>query len=169
MSYRDVLKDFNMYVDGLGWAGVIKEYAQPKITVTEEDYRAGGMDAPIAIDMGLEKMVAEATLGAYDADIMGRVGQTLVDTTFVVRGALINERDVPIPVVHTLVAKGVRAIDPGSWKPGEVPELKFTLHPHYYRIDHGTRLALVEIDVRNGIRRLNGIDHMEAIRAIVGR
>lgn len=169
MSYRDVLKDHNLYVDGLGYAGVLREYNQPKITVLEEDYRAAGMDAPIAVDMGIEKMVAECTLGAYDADIMSRVGQTLLDTTFVIRGAMVNERDVPTPVVHTLVAKGVRAVDPGTWKPGELPELKFTLHPHYYRIDHGIRLALVEIDVRNGIRRLNGIDHMEAIRAIVGR
>lgn len=169
MSYRDVLRDFNLYVDGIGYAGQLKEYVPPKLTIIEEDYRAAGMDAPLGIDLGMEKLVAECTLGAYDADILGRVGQTLLDTTFVIRGALVTERDIPTPVVHTLVAKGVRAIDPGTWKPGEMAELKFTIHPHYYRIDHGTNLALTEIDVRNGIRRVQGIDHLESIRAIVGR
>jgi hypothetical protein len=80
MSYRDVLRDFNLYVDGLGYAGRLRSYSPPKVTVVEEDYRAAGMDAPIAIDLGIEKLVAECSLGAYDADIMSRVGQTLIDT-----------------------------------------------------------------------------------------
>lgn len=47
-----ILKNFNVFVDGRGHAGKIDEIMLPKLTIKTEEYRAGGMDIPINIDMG---------------------------------------------------------------------------------------------------------------------
>lgn len=54
MAARDILKNFNLFVDGRGYAGNVSEYTPPNLAVQTEDHRAGGMDAPIALDMGME-------------------------------------------------------------------------------------------------------------------
>ena len=56
------LKHFNLFVDGRGYAGKIEELTLPKVTIKAEEFRAGGMDAPMEIDLGMEKLEAEFTL-----------------------------------------------------------------------------------------------------------
>ena len=54
MAARDVRKNFNLFVDGKGFAGQIEEFTPPKLTLKTEEFRAAGMDAPIELTMGLE-------------------------------------------------------------------------------------------------------------------
>ncbi|WP_410541965.1 phage major tail tube protein [Wolbachia endosymbiont (group A) of Portevinia maculata] len=61
-----ILKNFNVFVDGRGYAGKIDEITLPKLTIKTEEYRAGGMDIPINIDMGMEKLEADFTFAEYD-------------------------------------------------------------------------------------------------------
>jgi len=46
-----ILKNFNVFVDGRGYAGKIDEITLPKLTIKTEEYRAGGM--------GMEKLEAD--------------------------------------------------------------------------------------------------------------
>ncbi len=46
-----ILRNFNVFVDGRGYAGKIDEITLPKLTIKTEEYRAGGMDIPINIDI----------------------------------------------------------------------------------------------------------------------
>ena len=46
-----ILKNFNLFVDGRGYAGRTEEVTPPKLTIKTEELRAGGMDAPISIDL----------------------------------------------------------------------------------------------------------------------
>jgi len=60
MAAEDILKYLNLIVDGRGYAGKIEEYSAPDLTVSTEEFRGGGMDAPIDIDMGQEKMTCSS-------------------------------------------------------------------------------------------------------------
>ena len=51
-----ILKNFNLFIDGRGYAGKCDEVNPPKLNIKSEEYRAGGLDAPIPIDMGMEKL-----------------------------------------------------------------------------------------------------------------
>ena len=52
------LRNFSLFVDGTGYAGKVTELTLPTLTIQNEEYRAGGLDAPIAIDMGMEALTA---------------------------------------------------------------------------------------------------------------
>ena len=56
------LKNFQLSVDGVGYAGRVTELTPPTLSTKSEEYRAGGMDAPYYIDMGSEAMEAEFTV-----------------------------------------------------------------------------------------------------------
>ena len=49
----EVLKNLNLHLDGVGKAGRIEEFVTPKITHKTEEFRAGGMNAPIELEMGI--------------------------------------------------------------------------------------------------------------------
>ena len=44
MTLPRTLKNFTLQVDGRGYAGRITELTLPTLSVTTEDFRAGGMD-----------------------------------------------------------------------------------------------------------------------------
>jgi UDP-N-acetylmuramoyl-L-alanyl-D-glutamate--2,6-diaminopimelate ligase len=60
-----ILKNFNVFVDGRGYAGKIDEITLPKLTIKTEEYRAGGMDIPVSIDMGMEKLEADTPYSIF--------------------------------------------------------------------------------------------------------
>ncbi|WP_243260345.1 phage major tail tube protein, partial [Pseudomonas aeruginosa] len=47
------LTNTNLFIDGVSFAGDVPSLTLPKLAVKTEQYRAGGMDAPVSIDMGL--------------------------------------------------------------------------------------------------------------------
>ena len=42
-----ILKNFNVFVDGLGYAGRVEEITLPKLTIKTEEYQGAGMSAPV--------------------------------------------------------------------------------------------------------------------------
>ncbi len=50
-----ILKNFNVTVDGCGYAGRINKIILPTLTIQTEEHRAVGMDTPIDIDLDMEK------------------------------------------------------------------------------------------------------------------
>ena len=68
------LRNFQLSVDGVGYAGRVTELTLPTLTIATEEYRAGGLDAPVEIDMGMEALTASFTLAEYDLDVLKRFG-----------------------------------------------------------------------------------------------
>lgn len=167
MAARDVLKNLNLFVDGRGYAGQINEYTPPVLTVQTEDYRGGGMDAPEALDMGMEGLETSFDLVSYDRDVLALFGVAEGnEVPFVARGALESVDGTVRPVVHTMRGK-ITVIDSGTWTPGQKPSLKVTLRLHYYKMEHDGR-TVHEIDIRNMKRVINGTDRLAKIRAAIG-
>nr|WP_114517330.1 phage major tail tube protein [Wolbachia endosymbiont of Cylisticus convexus] len=60
-----------------------------------------------------------------------------------------------------------KEFDFGSWKPAEKATLKCTVAAHYYKLTIGGN-ELIEIDAENMIRKINGVDQMALLQAILG-
>lgn len=70
MAARNIRKNLNLFVDGRGYAGQIEEFNAPKLALTTEEFRGGGMQGPVEITMGMEKMETDFSLISYDADVL---------------------------------------------------------------------------------------------------
>lgn len=166
MALPRILKNFSLFVDGRGYAGRVDEVSPPKLAIKTEEHRAGGMDAPIAIDMGMEKLEASFTVAEHDPAIyqqFGLVGGKAVAVTL--RGAMQGDADV-VPVVVTL--RGIYTeLDGGNWKAGDKGSLKVNVACRYYKLEIGGKVA-VEVDVDNMKRIINGVDQMASMRAAIG-
>jgi P2 family phage contractile tail tube protein len=164
---RHVLKNWNFFVDGLGAIGELVSYTPPNLTVTLDDYRAGGLDAPVPIDMGLEALECSWALGSYNPDMMRAWGQLPATTRFTARGALVGLNGEPaVPVVHTMQGK-VTGLEQAEWTGGARSDVRFTARLVYYRLEHGGAV-IHEIDVLSGVRIVNGVDQLAGVRAAIG-
>lgn len=167
MAARDVRKNLNLFVDGRGYAGQVEEFNAPKLALVTEEFRAGGMDAPVELTMGMEKLECDFSLISYDRDVLSLFGVAegaLVP--FVAREALESFDGTVTPVVHTMRGK-IREMDPGTSKPGDKPSLRVAMALTYYKLQHGDTTVL-EIDVENMVRVVNGSDALSATRAALG-
>lgn len=167
MAARDVLKNFNLFVDGRGYAGQIDEYNAPDLSIVVEDFRGGGMDAPVALDMGQEALEASFVLTQYDADVLAlwgvAQGQSL---PFTARGALESYDGEVKPVIHNMRGR-ITTIARGTWAAGQKAALTITLRLDYYKETHNG-VVLHEIDVVNMIRVVGGVDRLAQQRAALG-
>lgn len=167
MAARDVLKNINLFVDGKGMAGQLDEYNPPKQTLKTEEYRGGGMNAPLELSMGMEKLEADATLIAYDPDVLALFGVVEgQQVSFTARGHLESFDGTTAAVVHNLRGK-IKELDRGTWKPGEKPALKFSMALSYFK-EARDGIVIHEIDVENMVHIVGGIDLLAAARASLG-
>ena len=167
MNIDNQLKNCNLFIDGRGYAGRLKMVALPKLTVKTEEFRGGGMDAPIEIDMGMEKIELSATLSSVDPELLKSWGLTQgASPSIVVRGALESEFGAAARVEARSSGKIVE-IDHGDWTPGEPAELKFRQTVVRYEYRHNGEV-LQKIDVQNMIRIIDGVDRLAEQRAALG-
>jgi P2 family phage contractile tail tube protein len=162
-----VLKNMNLFVDGRGYAGRIDEIQLPKLTLKTEEHRAGGMDVPVEIDLGMDKLEAELTISDYDPEVYKLFGLLdLKPVQITIRGAIQAQGEDAKPVVVNLRG-GWREIDAGTWKPGDKSTLKVSVAASYYKLTIDGQ-EVVEVDAINLVRKVGGVDQMNAIRAAIG-
>lgn len=165
MALPRVLKNYVCYLDGFGYAGLVPELKLPTLDITTADYSAGGLAGQVAIDMGtMQKMELEATFAEYNTQVLAQFGNPAAGFTF--RGA--QEGDGGTAEAIIVSTRGLfRAVDPGSWKPGDQTAKKVMATVTYLRWTIGST-EVVEIDIENMIRRVNGTDQLTAIRSALG-
>lgn len=163
------LKNFSVFVDGRGYAGKIDEITLPKLSRKMEEYRAGGMNAPVEIDMGMEKLEAELTFAEYNEDLFKLWG--LVDNAGVnirAKGALeADDENKKLTAIEIVLRGRWREIDTGGWKAGDNTTLKVSVAASYFKYI-SDNAELVEIDVPNMIERIGGVDRLQKQRAALG-
>lgn len=162
----DILKNFNLYVDGRGFAGNVETAQLPNLALVIEDFRAGGLDSPIPLDMGMEPMEASFTLSQFSKETLALwgVGET-ADVPLTFRGAL-ESQDGTVRAVVVNIRGRVTAVNPSEWAAGSKANIAFTVRALYYKYTQdGT--VVHEIDVVNMVRKINGVDRLAAIRQAI--
>ena len=164
---QDILRNFSLFVDGRGYAGRVDEVSPPKLALKTEEYRAGGMDAPVELDMGMEKLECGFSASGIDAELLKLWGVGPgAPTSLTFRGAVQSE-DGSVRSVVVQICGRIRELDWGAWKPGEKAPLKATVACRYYKL----RVAgetIHEIDVENMVRIVAGVDQLAGQRAALG-
>ena len=74
MALPRKLKNMNLFNDGATYLGQIGEVTLPKLSRNMEDWRGGGMNAPIKIDQGMEGLELEAQCGGFMRDVFAQFG-----------------------------------------------------------------------------------------------
>ncbi|AIL13673.1 major tail tube protein (plasmid) [Candidatus Paracaedimonas acanthamoebae] len=160
------LKNFNLYIDGRGYAGRVEEINLPKLSIKTEEYRAGGMDMPVEIDMGMQKLESSITLSEYDDEVLKLFGTHDNKPNVNFRGAMEDGSGKVTPVLIALNGKW-RDLDFGNWRSGDKATLKIEVIAHYYRLEIDGK-ELIEIDIENMVRKINGEDQLKPIRDALG-
>ncbi|MFV3366567.1 phage major tail tube protein [Pseudomonas sp. NY15435] len=162
-----ILTNTNLFVDGVSFAGDVPSLTLPALKVKTQEYRAGGMDAPILLDMGLEAMEAKFTTNGARREAMkffGLSDQGSFNGTF--RGSFKTQKGGTVPVVAT-VRGLLKEVDPGEWKSNELAACTYSVAVTYYKLEIEGR-EMFEIDPVNSVRKINGVDQLAALRADLG-
>lgn len=130
-----ILKNFNLFVDGRGYAGRVEEITLPKLTIKTEEFQGAGMSAPVEIDLGMEKLEMEMTFAEYDKELFKLFGLTNgSEVAFTIRGAIQATNSEAEAVVVN--ARGYfKEMDFDSWKPAEKATLKCSVACNYYKLN----------------------------------
>jgi P2 family phage contractile tail tube protein len=168
IQYPRVLKNMNLFVDGRGYAGRVNECTLPVLTLKTEEHRAGGMDMPVDLDMGMERLETTMVLSDFDPDIFRSFG--LLDKAglpVTIRGATQRQGEATVHPVVANMTGGWKQIDAGTWTPGEANTLTLTCTLSFFRLSIDDE-ELIEIDAVNMVRRINGTDQLAEQRSAIG-
>lgn len=164
MAYPRTIRNFNAFVDGTGYFGKCTEAKLPELKLKTAPHRGAGMDAPLAIDMGMEAMQAEATFAEWSPEHWKRFGSKLRMT---LRPAAVGEDDFNADAFAFEIGGRVAGVMGDDMKAGPEAMLKVSWEVDYFRVVINGEVV-VEIDVENGKRIIDGVDQLASIRSAMG-
>ena len=116
---EDILRNFNLFIDGIGYAGNVESFTPPNLSLATEEFKAAGMIAPLEVETGmLEKLEASFTLTKIAPEVEARVGNWLKPISLTARGAL-QDFDGNVKECVVKLTGKIKSIESGEWKPGE--------------------------------------------------
>ena len=169
MALPKKLKNFNQFIDGVGYAGRATEVELPKLARKFEEYRAGGMSGPVEIDMGQEKLEGNITLAEYSRAVLEQYATTGVDGVGMrFRGAALNDEAGGTTDAIEIVMRGrFKEIDFGSAKAGDDTPMKIAYTLSYFKYMLNGE-DIIEIDLVNMIEKVGGVDRLAEQRNALG-
>lgn len=168
MGMPSKLKNMNLFNDGVSYVGQIEEVVLPTLTRLMEEWRAGGMNAPIKTDHGMEALSMEWTCGGLMREPLQQFGITRHDGVQLrFAGAYQRDDSGDVDAVEITVRGRHSAIDKGSAKPGDNTQFKVTTECSYYKLTINGA-TMIEIDLINMIEIVNGEDRLADQRSAIG-
>jgi P2 family phage contractile tail tube protein len=164
MTLPNKIRNFNAFVDGFSFAGIVTTGKLPALNLKTEDHQGGGMDGPVAIDMGTEGMTAELNFGEWVPRSIELIGTS--SARLVLRPARVDEETTQGPIIATLGGLW-KGWEPNELKASSDVPMKLTCAVRYYRLEMDGR-ELFEIDIPNAVRRIGGKDQLAAMRRAMG-
>lgn len=164
MAYPRKIRNFTIYIDGLGYFGRCTSGTLPELKLKTEAHRAAGMDAPLAADMGMEAMTAEMVFAEWAPELIKHFGKR-VRATF--RAGAMGEDDFEADAFMFDVGGRVSVVSGDELKSGDGVMLKLSWEVDFYRIEREGE-ELVKIDVENGVRIIGGEDQLASMRVAMG-
>ena len=169
MILPETLKGFNLFVEGSGYGGRVLKFTPPKLTRKTEEFRPGGFDAAVEIDVGQEKMtIEEIILAEPSVDILRQYGRLNLDGLSIrLKGSYQAENsDLEKPLEIVMRGKWTE-IDFGSFEPEKPGEMKLKGSISYFKWTYNNS-TLIEIDAFNAVNIVDGQDRLAQRRANLG-
>lgn len=168
MALPRKLKNFIIFADGVNYAGECEEVTLPKLTRKLEEYRAGGMNGPVDLDMGGEKLELEATYGGLMREILKQYGVTRTDAALVrFAGAYQRDDSGDVDSVEIVVRGRHTELDFGTGKVGDNSQFKVKSSVSYFKLTVNGEVW-IEIDYVNFIEIVFGVDRLAEQRRAMG-
>jgi P2 family phage contractile tail tube protein len=167
MSVNDILRDYTLFIDGYLFSGDVSSVSMPKLNWKVEEYRGGGMDVPIEVKLGHEKIELEFELTAHSSRVYGIYGLAPGNNKLFKIYAQLVSYDGTEKGVQIEVDGFIKTLDPGQNTPGSKSQTKVTVAADYLKhtID-GT--IVLEIDALNKKFVANGVDQNAKARQLLG-
>jgi len=168
MALPKKLKHFNLFGNGNNWQGQVGSLTIPELARQMEEFRGGGMNAPVDIDMGMQKLEFQWTPAGLIPEVFDNFGTSQADAELL-RFAGSYQRDdtaetVPVEIVvrgrHSTIGMG--DAESGGNNTGSV-----TTTLSYYKLTIAGE-DVVEIDVPGMIEKVRGVDRLEEHRQNIG-
>ncbi|MDU7561410.1 MAG: phage major tail tube protein [Acinetobacter baumannii] len=170
MSLPRKLKNMDLFNEGTSYLGEIKSVTLPKLARKTEDYRGGGMNAPVKTDHGFsdDGLVLESTFGGLELLTLRQFGMEKVDGVYMrFAGAYQRDDSDAVDAVEVVVRGRHEEIDFGDQEPGEDTEHKVVTNCVYYKLTINGNVE-IEIDVLGFKEIVNGVDRLAAQRKAIG-
>lgn len=162
------LVNFATFGDGVNYMGEIPEVTLPTLGRKVEEYRGGGMDGPIDLDFGQEKMEAELKGAGWIKGLMSKWGASSHDAVLLRFAGAIRSDDSEAVIAAEVVMRGrLTERENGSAKAGELNEQTYKYSLSYYK-ETVDGEVVVEIDLVNMVCIVDGEDRNSAVRAALG-
>ena len=168
MGMPSKLKDFNLFENGISYAGKATEVTLPKLSRKMEEYRAAGMSAPVSVDLGQEAMQLEWTAGGLVKEALKQYAAKshgAVQLRFA--GAYQSDDDAAVQAVEVTVRGRYKELDMGSAKVGDDTSHKFSMPLSAYKLTIDNEV-IFDFDFMNGIEIVGGEDRRADIRKAIG-
>jgi P2 family phage contractile tail tube protein len=161
---KDIMRNVAAFVDGRNYAGQCSQVTLPELNIQTEEFRPGGSDAPMEMDMGMEALRASMQFVSVPAEVMKLLGKDDVNLT--VRGAMKSYDGTTKGATAQLRGKFIGQ-NPGEWQAGSASNFTATFAAHYYKLSIGGE-QIHEIDLERMVRIINGVDQLAETRNHLG-
>lgn len=170
MALPKKLKLMDVFNNGTSYLGQTGEVTIPKLVRKLEDWRGGGMNGNVKVDLGLGDDTTEFNwkLGGIDQLILEQWGAQTVDAHMLRFAGSYQRDDTGETSAVEIVVRGRHEeIDFGNQKQGDDTETSIKTIWSYYKLTIDGKV-IVEIDIPNMIEIVNGVDLMAKHRANIG-
>jgi uncharacterized protein len=168
MALPKKLKDFNLFGNGNNWQGQIPTLTLPELARQTEEYRGGGMDGTVELDMGQQVITFQWTAAGMIAELFNNYGTSIHDAELLrFAGSYESDETGEITPVEIVVRGRHKTIAMGDAEAGGNNQIQTTTSCTYYKLTvAGTEI--IEIDVPGMVFRVRGQDRLAERRRALG-
>ncbi len=160
-------KDFHIFINGIGYAGIATEVTLPEIAEKTSDHRGAGMGYNLQFKQGLEDL--EMTIKTKDAapELSALTAKHDAQATSIILYAHTSTDESPNSGQNLTVTFQGSISKRGSFslKSGEEPEIEFTVKPIIVYTEVYDGRELYHIDLMSTKYRVDGVDQWAQMRA----
>lgn len=168
MALPKKLKDFNLFGDGNNWQGQIPSITLPELARNMEEYRGGGMDGTVEVDMGQNVIEFGWTAGGMIPEIFDDYGTPTHDASLLrFTGSYESDETGEITPVEIVVRGRHKTINPGTAEAGSNNQIEVTTTCSYYKLTVDGE-EILEIDVPGMVLNVRGVDRLAERRQALG-
>ena len=170
MALPKKLKLMNLYNEGNSYLGQTGEVTLPKLGRKLENWRGGGMNGNVKVDLGLSDDITELNwkLGGIDKLILQQFGAVTVSALGLRFAGSYQRDDTGETDAIEIVVRGRHEeIDSGNSKAGDDTEITVKTIWSYYKLSINGEV-IIEIDIPGVKEIVNGVDLLEKHRNNIG-